>query len=55
MKWVQKPFTPPKINLNEIEQSDYPDEIQSPLYYFSKYFDDSDFKNISFFCSKIYK
>ncbi|KAE9528797.1 hypothetical protein AGLY_012372 [Aphis glycines] len=49
MKWIQKPFTPPKINLNEIEQSDCPDEIQSPLYYFSKYFDDSDFENISFF------
>lgn len=49
MKWVQKPFTPPKINLNEIEQSDCPGEIQSPLYYFSKYFDDSDFENMSFF------
>ncbi|XP_060840869.1 piggyBac transposable element-derived protein 3-like [Rhopalosiphum padi] len=49
MKWEQKPFTPPKINLNEIEQSDCPDEIQSPLYYFSKYFDDSDFENMSFF------
>lgn len=49
MKWTQKSFTPPKINLNEIEQSDCPDEIQSRLYYFSKYFDDSDFENMSFF------
>lgn len=32
MKWVQKPFTPPKTNLNEIEQSNCPYEIQSPLY-----------------------
>jgi len=49
MKWIQKPFTPPKINLNEIELTDCPDEIQSPLYYFSKYFDVSEFENMSFY------
>jgi len=49
MKWLQKPFRPPKVSLNETEHSECPDEIQNPIYYFSKYFDDSDFENMSFF------
>lgn len=49
MKWLQKPFRPPKVILNEIEEPDYPEEIQDPINYFSKYFDDSDFENMSFF------
>jgi len=46
MKWFQKPFRPPKVCINETELSECPVEIQNPIYYFSKYFDDSDFENM---------
>lgn len=48
MKWLQKPFRSPKVNLNEVEQDDCPGEVQNPLYYFSKYFDVPDFEKWHF-------
>ena len=34
MKWLQKPFRPPKVSLDDTEPFDCPDEIQNPIYYF---------------------
>lgn len=49
IRWVQKPFKPPTINLNDIRESDCPNEIYSPIHYFSKYFGVRDFENMAFF------
>lgn len=49
VRWVQQPFEPPSINLNILRESDGPNEIWSPIHYFSKYFGDQDFENMAFF------
>lgn len=49
IRWVQRPFSPPSVNLNTLRVSDCQDEICSPIYYFSKYFGDQDFENMAFF------
>lgn len=45
--WVQKPFEPPTINLEDIE-SEYIDTLKIPIQYFSDYFEDDIFVKIAF-------
>lgn len=45
--WVQKPFEPPTINLEDIE-SEYIDTLKTPIQYFSEYFGDDIFVKIAF-------
>ncbi|XP_050065242.1 piggyBac transposable element-derived protein 3-like [Aphis gossypii] len=49
IKWQQKPFTPPTINLNDLNEAEPPTYLYDPIYYFSKYFDDKEFDKMAYF------
>lgn len=49
IKWQQKPFTPPSINLNDLNEAEPPTYLYDPIYYFSKYFDDKEFDKMAYF------
>jgi hypothetical protein len=49
IKWQQKPFTPPSINSNDLNEAEPPTYLYDPIYYFSKYFDDKEFDKMAYF------
>lgn len=49
IRWVQMPFNPPKINLRNIIDDNLPEELPSPLNYFFKYFEETDFENMVYY------
>lgn len=49
IKWINKPFQEPYINLTDLEPIDCPSTIPQPYVYFTKYFDQKMFEDISFY------
>ncbi|KAF0747096.1 piggyBac transposable element-derived protein 3-like [Aphis craccivora] len=48
IRWVQKPFKQPTLELDDVEQNNIILELKSPLQYFSEYFDDDVFENMAY-------
>lgn len=49
IKWQQKPFNPPSINLNDLNEPEMTTYFHDPIYYFSKYFGDIEFDKMAYF------
>ncbi|XP_060846479.1 piggyBac transposable element-derived protein 3-like [Rhopalosiphum padi] len=49
IKWINKPFQEPYINLTDLEPIDCPSTIPQPYEYFTKYFDQKIFEDLSFY------
>ncbi|KAL4092156.1 hypothetical protein QTP88_026709 [Uroleucon formosanum] len=49
IKWINKPFQEPYINLTDLEPIDCPSTIPQPYEYFTKYFDQKIYEDISYY------
>lgn len=47
IKWKKQPYQPLAIHLEPLEEHHYPKEIPTPLEYFSKYFQESEYQDMA--------